>query len=139
MNNKNPNLPQLSEEELLLEIDRITSTQNIFQRAVERIGALLEREAYGKAFLVELPGTKPSESILSTSNEIQDFLASIQMPYRSLYSVPLESGGEERGKLIACFASPSFLGDLPRRVAGYAAEQLALLLTRDQLCHPQTA
>jgi hypothetical protein len=121
-------LDQLSEEELLLEINRITRTQNIFQRAVERIGAFLEKEAYGKAFVVELPGTEPRESVLATSDQIQDFLSSIQLPYRSLFSVPIESGGEERGKLIACFAAPKFLGDLPRRVAAHAAQELSHLL-----------
>src|SRR4051812_14097728 len=130
MENNNINSQNLSEEELLREINHIASTQGIFSRAVERIGALLEQEAYGKAFLVELPDVQPEESLLSTSGEIQDFLASIQMPYRSLYSVPLESGGRQFGKLIACFASPKFLGDLPRTVAAYAAEQLGLLLLR---------
>jgi hypothetical protein len=142
MNNENTNIPTLSEEELLLEIDRITHTHSIFNRAVERIGALLEREAFGKAFLVELPGAEPRKSLLSTSSEIQEFLASVQMPYRSLYAVPLEYSGEEQGKLIACFASPRFLGDLPRRIAAYAAEKLGQLLARTQradLCYPQTA
>ena len=128
MKNENSPIPQLSEEELLLEIDRITSKRNAFEQTVERIGELLEREAYGKAFLVEFPGSGSKESILSTSEEIQDFLGSIQMPYRSLYSVPLESGGQERGKLVACFASPRFLGDLPRRVAAHAAQELSHLL-----------
>jgi hypothetical protein len=131
MANKYPDLQPLSEEVLLLEISRIAATQNIFNRAVERIGALLEREAFGKAFLVELPGS--GESLLSTSHQIQDFLASIQLPYRSLYSVPLGNGGEDLGKLIVCFASPRFLGDAPRRVASYAAEQLSLLLARIRL------
>jgi len=128
MENQNPQIQPLSEEALLLEIGRIVQTQRIFSRAVERIRTLLEQEAHGKTFVVELSGSEPKQPLLSTSNEIQDFLASIELPYRSLYSVPLESAGKEFGKLVACFASPRFLGDTPRRIAAHAAEQLGFLL-----------
>jgi hypothetical protein len=122
--------PLLTEEELLAEISRIAGAQTVFRRAVERIGALLEREAYGKAFVAELEGSESTGAVFSNSSEIQDFLASIQVRYRSLYSVPLQSGRREFGKLIACFASPHFLGDLPRRIAAHAAEQLTMVLDR---------
>jgi hypothetical protein len=124
---------QETEQSILLQISRIASSHTNFNRAVERIAAVLEREADGKAFIVELPGAEPNGSLLTTSAEIQDFLASIDSPYRSLFYVPLRDGGEEIGKLIACFASDEFQKDLPRRLAEFAGEQLGMLLARTRL------
>jgi GAF domain-containing protein len=122
-----------TEQSILLQISRIANSHRNFHRAVERIAAVLEREADGKAFMVELPGAEPNGSLLTTSADIQDFLASIESPYRSLFYVPLRDGGEEIGKLIACFASDKFQGDLPRRLAEFAGEQIGMLLARSRL------
>jgi hypothetical protein len=122
-----------AEQSILLQISRIASSHRNFHRAVERIAAVLQREADGKAFIVELPRGEPAASLLTTSAEIQDFLASIDLRYRSLFYVPLRDGGEEIGKLIACFASDKFQGDLPRRLAEFAGEQLGMLLARTRL------
>ncbi len=61
----------------------------------------------------------------------------VALPYRSRYTVSLRAGGEELGKLDAFFALDWAL-DRPQegmteRIAGFAGEQLGMLLERIRL------
>jgi len=60
-------------------------------------------------------------------------LDSIPQPYRSLLTVDLRIGGVSLGKATLLFASQTFQGDLPRRLAEFVGVQLGMFLDRTRL------
>ncbi len=63
----------------------------------------------------------------------EQVLEAFDLPYRSLYSVPLRADGRELAKLIICYASSEFHGSIPQRVSQYTGEQLGMLMQRSYL------
>ena len=89
-----------------------------------------------QALTIQLPGlASPSHVVVS---HVEEFLETLDLPYRSLYAVSLRAGGKELGKLIACYASPEFHADVPHRVSNYVGEQLGMLLERTRLGKDRT-
>jgi hypothetical protein len=121
----------MSEREILFRISNLVNGFLTFAQAVERIGLLLDREADGKALMVET--TKRSFGVL----EPVKLLDSLVQPYRSLYTVDLRQGGETSGKATLCFASDHFQGALPERLANFVGQQLGMLLARTRLAERQ--
>jgi hypothetical protein len=114
----------MTEPELLFAISNLVNGHLSFPQAVEQIALLLKNEASGKSLLIERPG-EPSNA--------PELLDSFDQPYRSLYSVDLRDGGETLGKATLTFASDSFQGTLPQRLADFVGEQLGMLLARTRL------
>jgi hypothetical protein len=121
----------MSEREILFRISNLVNGFLTFAQAVERIGLLLDREADGKALMIET--TKRSFGVL----EPVKLLDSLVQPYRSLYTVDLRQGGETLGKATLCFASDHFQGALPERLSNFVGEQLGMLLARTRLTERQ--
>src|SRR5438132_800482 len=113
----------MTETEVLFQISEIVNGQYIFPEAIEQIALLLEREAGGKAVILEQPGAPNAARLLD----------SIDQPYRSLYSVSLRDGGETLGHVTLCFASECFQGTLPQRLSDFVGQQLGMLLARTRL------
>src|SRR5580698_8273264 len=122
----------MKEAEILFRISQIVSTTRSFAGAVEQIHCLLRQALGAQAVTIALPGHAHLEPDVVTP-QVEEFLDSLDVPYRSLYSVPLRAGGRELGKLIACYASVEFYADVPRRMSTYAGEQLGMLLERTGL------
>lgn len=113
----------MTETEVLFQISEIVNGPHFFPQALDRIALLLEREAGGRALFVDQPGAPDAVRLLE----------SIDLPYRSLYSVDLRDGGQTLGKLALCFASDRFQGAFPQRVSEFVGEQLGMLLARTRL------
>ena len=126
----------MQETEVLFQVSQIVSATDSFASAVEQIRSLLELALGAQALTLlgtsDLPDRASSKGDVVTPH-VEEFLESLDLPYRSLYSVPLRAGGKELGKLIACYASPEFHADAPRRVSNYVGEQLGMLLERTRL------
>jgi GAF domain-containing protein len=112
----------MTETEVLFQISNIVNGRLSFSYAVEQIALLLEREAEGKALLIDQLNGDPVK-----------LLDSLSQPYRALYTVDLRDGGETLGKATLCFASDELLGTVPQRLAGFVGEQLGMLLARTRL------
>jgi GAF domain-containing protein len=131
----------MKEAEILFQVSQIVSATDSFTSAVKQIRSLLELALGAQALTLlgasDLPGRVSSKRAFSkvdaVTPQVEEFLESLDLPYRSLYSVPLRAGGKELGKLIACYASPEFHADVPRRVSNYVGEQLGMLLQRTRL------
>ena len=126
----------MKEAEILFQVSQIVSTTNSFTSAVKQIRGLLELALGAQALTLlgasDWPG-RASSKVDAVTPQVEEFLESLDLPYRSLYSVPLRAGGKELGKLIACYASPEFHADIPRRVSNYVGQQLGMLLERTRL------
>jgi GAF domain-containing protein len=116
----------MTENELLFQISNLVNGHLSFPQAV---AFLLQREANTKSLNIEHPD-RPSDAV--------KLLDSFDQPYRSLYSVDLRDGGEVLGKVTLCFASDTFQGALPQRLADFVGEQLGMLLARTRLADRRT-
>lgn len=112
----------MTEADILIRVSEIASEAKVFAGAVEKTRSVLEETLGARAFAVELPG---------------DFFDTLDLPHRSLCSVPLRSGGRELGKVIACFPPPDFQGEALRRIMTYIGQQLGMLLERTRLVKDQ--
>jgi len=121
----------VKEEQVLFQISQIAGAATDFDRALESIRVLLERTFGAKALTVDLRQTSRQADL--TTAHVEQVLEAFDLPYRSLYSVPLRAGGNELGKLIVCYASQEFHGTAPQRVSQYTGEQLGMLLERTRL------
>ncbi|HVO96640.1 MAG TPA: ANTAR domain-containing protein [Bryobacteraceae bacterium] len=111
----------MTEQDVLFRISEIVNGRQDFLHAMEQIALLLERAFGGKGvFLDHAP-------------DAFQRLESLPQPYRSLYTVDLRDAGRSLGKLTLLFASGSFQGDAPRRIADFVGEQLGMLLARLRL------
>src|ERR1700734_4380312 len=112
----------MKEAEILFQVSQIVSSTDSFTSAVKQIRSLLEFALGAQALALlgasDLPG-RASSKVDAVTPQVEEFLESLDLPYRSLYSVPLRAGGKELGKLIACYASAEFHADVPRRVSNY--------------------
>jgi ANTAR domain len=111
----------MTENEVLFQISNIVNGRFSFAQAVEQIAHLLEREANGKAVIIEHP------------IGVVELLDSFEQPYRALYTVDLRDGGQTLGQATLCFASDHAPGALPQRLANFVGEQLGMLLARTRL------
>lgn len=123
----------MKENEILFQISQIAGAATSLVGAVEQIRLLLEEALGARALTIALPQRFPLRTDLA-SRHAEEVLEAYTLPYRSLYSVPLRAGGQELGKLIACYASEEFHGALPQRVSQFTGEQLGMLLDRTRLC-----
>lgn len=121
----------MKESEILFQVSQIVSAAGSFTNAVEQIRSLLERTLGAQALTIQFPGNASSSHVVAS--HVNKFLETLDLPYRSLFSVSLRSGGMELGKLIACYASSEFHADVPHRVSNYVGEQLGMLLERTSL------
>jgi hypothetical protein len=115
----------MNETEALFRISELVNGRQPFPTVVEQIELLLEKHFSGQGIF------------LDDSGESAVRLDSASQPYRSLFTVDLRDGGVSLGKATVVFASETFQGDLPRRLAEFAGEQLGMLLVRTRLA--QTA
>jgi ANTAR domain len=114
----------MKEAEILFRISQIVNATDSFTGAVEQIRSLLGLALGTQALTLlgtgDLPGRASSKG-------------GVLGPHAEEFLVPLRAGGKELGKLIACYASPVFHADVPRRVSNYVGEQLGMLLERTRL------
>lgn len=122
----------MKEDEILFQISQIIGATTSFPGALEQIRILLEKTLGARALTIALPQQMPLPADVA-STHVEQVLEAFDLPYRSLYSVPLRAGGRELGKLIACYASAEFHGSIPQRVSQYVGEQLGMLLERARL------
>lgn len=122
----------MKEDQILFQISRIIGASTTFLEALEQTRALLEPTLGALALTIALPQRMPSRTDVAQTH-VEQILEAVEAPYRSLYAVPLRSGGKELGKLIACYASEEFHGAIPQRVSHYVGEQLGMLLDRTLL------
>jgi hypothetical protein len=113
----------MTENDVLFHISNLVNGPLSFSQAANQISHLLEREANGKALIIECPDAPDAAKLLD----------SFDQPYRSLYSVDLRDGGKKLGKVTLCFASDHFQGSLPQRLSDFVGEQLGMLLARTRL------
>jgi hypothetical protein len=116
----------VKEDLIIFRISQIVGASTSFATALEQIRGLLEDTLGARALTIVLPEEESAPRDVAV-------LEALDLPYRSLYAVPLRAGGQELGKLIACFASAEFHGATPQRVSQYAGEQLGMLLERTRL------
>lgn len=122
----------MKEQEILFQISQIIGRATTFAGALERIRLLLENTLGARALTIVMPEQAPCPAHLANAH-VEAVLEAFDLPYRSLYSVPLRAGGKELGKLIACYASQEFHGAVSERVSQYVGEQLGMLLERSRL------
>jgi hypothetical protein len=116
-----------SEKELNLEISRTVHESKSVDEAAQFAQSLLAKEIGGSRLLLDFaePGN-PSLAAKSAS----EFLDSREFPFKGLYTAPLLVGNQRAGRLIACFGSFEFPGELFQRLTAHIANQLGQLLTR---------
>jgi hypothetical protein len=115
-----------SERELVLEISRIGLESDSVEEAVELAQSLLAGEIGGSAILLD-----PVEQGISpwATKCVSEYLDSRQFPFRGV-TVPLVVNNIKVGRLIACFVSFGFPGELLQNLAAHIAKQLGALLAR---------
>src|SRR5262249_55615660 len=120
----------VSERELKQEITHLAEKEEP-AAAIEKISRLLRQRAGVGVFVIR-PG---NGSVAATqSEEVQQFLFSTRSAFRSLHVVELrDRSGAVAGRLVIGFASDEAPGELPRRIAEFAGERVAALVTKSQL------
>lgn len=127
------------ERSILLALSGATSRSNSFAAAVSDVRALLETHLDLHALVIDVFPFENGGTISVREGEFDSLFALTDVPYKAVYTVSLRAGGVNLGRLAAGFASLSELGDLPKRVAHFAGEQLGLVLERERLHDLRTA
>jgi hypothetical protein len=116
----------VKEKKILFEISQIARKSTSFLSALQELTDVLEGGLGARVLLVSVPAA--SGPIAEHAERFLEETA--ETPFRSLYTVSLQAGGRELGKLLVFFASGCSDEVMTRRLASFAGEQLGMLLER---------